>query len=178
MANPSHNKKTAAIVSSCIILSVLFIFLGSKKNKSGGCGARSLYSVSLKLGSKFKEYEINKLFGNNYYWCNIQMVSECAEKCNFETDIKKIDIVKLRNEHPLGVLHIDGSHFVGLVGYDSQTIHIAETGYEGPPRIERWSDGDLMARWDGVILVISKPKDGTIPPVTAQKAAPKTTAAR
>ena len=74
-------------------------------------------------------------------------------------------------------MHVDGNHFVTIIDYSDHSIFVRDPFYKNLNSIE-WLDCDLMARWDGVILVISKPKDGTIPSVAAQKAAPKTTDAR
>jgi ABC-type bacteriocin/lantibiotic exporter with double-glycine peptidase domain len=156
----------------------IYYFSNHESLLVGGCGQRSFESVALKLGVKVSQSKIYQKFYQSNYEVSLADIQVVAKQIGFEAISKHLNIVDLRRERPLGIVHIDGHHFVGLVGYDSQTIHIAETGYEGPPRIERWSDGDLMARWDGVILVISKPKDGTIPSVAAPKAAQKTTVVR
>jgi ABC-type bacteriocin/lantibiotic exporter with double-glycine peptidase domain len=144
----------------------------------GKCGCRSFFEVMKYYNGERRlneYYRLDKLCDKEMSMYEIENI---ARTFGIDAKIEKLDISKLREGNLLGVLHVDGHHFVGLVGYDSQTIHIAETGYEGPPRIERWSDGDLMARWDGVILVISNPKDANILPVAAQKGLPEITAAR
>ncbi len=162
-----------------LIIAIASMYLtGDDRYSNGGCGIRSLVAVlnSYNVNINYKSFSDMRFSedGNTTYY---ELRRLCSDM-KINSFMLRIDTEDLRKNQYLGILHIDGHHFVGLVGYDSQTIHIAETGYEGPPRIERWSDGDLMARWDGVILVISKPKDGTIPSVAAQKAAPKTTDAR
>lgn len=79
-----------------------------------------------------------------------------ARKLGLQAEARQMTVKALRRGRSLGVLHIDGHHFVALVGYDPCTLHIAETGYNGPPQVQRWSDGDLMTRWDGTILIIRK----------------------
>jgi hypothetical protein len=63
---------------------------------------------------------------------------------------------ELRQTYPLGVIHVGDSHFVGIVGYDLQSIHVAEPGYSDGIHYQRWTDGDLAARWDGRILVLRR----------------------
>ena len=166
------------ILFFCLILSSVSFFPPFlQKYSEHGCGPKSLSFVMSTLGYT-KTNDLQNKFEKDEIFIKLEKLYYIVKNTGYICNIQVMDVSLLRSKKPLGILHVDGSHFVGLVGYDSQTIHIAETGYEGPPRIERWSDGDLMARWDGVILVISKPKDGTIPPVAAQKATQAPPAAR
>jgi ABC-type bacteriocin/lantibiotic exporter with double-glycine peptidase domain len=162
---------------SCVILAYCLSARKPAMLKYSECGPRSLFTVVSLIYPNTKYDSLCLLFDD--YKDNIPLseIAESARKSGCVSEIRRMSALEIRQEKTRGVLHIDGSHFVGLVGQDSQTFHIMETGYEGPPRLERWSDGDLMARWDGVILVISKPKDGTIPPVAARNAALNSTAA-
>lgn len=112
------------------------------------------------------------MFGDKLFRCNIDDISVINDKIGFKSLPLRINVDKLRINQYIGVIHVDNSHFVALIGQDSQAFHIMETGYEGPPRMERWTDGDLMARWDGVILVISKPENGKLEGVTTTKTTP------
>lgn len=168
--------KNFVILIICILMSYfVFLFSSSPRFAVNGCGLRSLLSVLQVLG--YSNIHLGNILSAKKD-LSFSEIEKAVHELGMNANLCKTTIRKLRDDNSVGILHIDGHHFVGLVGYDSQTIHIAETGYEGPPRIERWSDGDLMARWDGVILVISKPKDGTIPAVAAQKATQAPTATR
>jgi ABC-type bacteriocin/lantibiotic exporter with double-glycine peptidase domain len=142
------------------------------KFKSGECGARSLFSVASQLGDRRTEEGVKRYFRGDLSNTSMEEISSVAQKFGFKTEAMRLTVEDLRRLKPLGILHIDEAHFVGLVGYDSQAFRIAETAYEGPPRVERWTDGDLKVRWDGVILVISKPENGKLEGVMATKTTP------
>ncbi len=65
-------------------------------------------------------------------------------------------IDELRRARPLGILHVDGNHFVGLVGHERDAAWIAETAFVGEPRRIRWLYADLAGARRGRILVLER----------------------
>ena len=84
-------------------------------------------------------------------------IASAAKTMGIDANPRQMTLNDLRREKPLGILPVDGHHFVGLIGYERwHVLRIAETGYQGPNQIQRWSDSDLAARWDGAILVLRR----------------------
>jgi ABC-type bacteriocin/lantibiotic exporter with double-glycine peptidase domain len=63
-------------------------------------------------------------------------------------------LADLHREKPLGVLHVDSTHFVALVGYQGDSAQIIDPLYREAVHPVRWLLDDLDARWDGAILVV------------------------
>lgn len=149
--------KVLALLAICLLSATMVSFYKQKNIKfsDGGCGPKSLIAVMSVMQVPTTEEKVFSLFPDKGKEVLLVDIQEVAQKIGLNATPRRMDILQLRKERPLGVLHIDGNHFVGLVGYDDQAIHIAETAYEtmGPP--ENWSDGDLATRWDGVILTLS-----------------------
>ncbi len=122
----------------------------------GGCGTRSLYAVSRALGTPITEDEVSRLFVDSRGVTSFAEIQGAARRLGLRAEGRQMTTDDLRRARPLGILHIDGTHFVALTGCGSDAVQIADPAYEGEPRRETWSYDDLAAHWDGMILVISK----------------------
>ena len=121
--------KKRLLTLTCLIFSIstlICLNLPSNPLSSGKCGQKSLSAVLKKLNNNFEDNLIYSRLNNSEL--TILEIKQLSDYLGFTSELKNTNIWNIRHEKPLGILHIDGHHFVGLVGYDSQTIHIAETG--------------------------------------------------
>ena len=127
-----------------------------------GCGPRSLLAVSRQLAGIVEEKQLYSFFPNSGQGeVSFSQIMKAAKSLGITATPKRMTLAQLYHERPVGILLIDGHHFVGLIGYERwHVLRIAETGYQGPNQIQRWRDSDLAARWDGAILVLRRAQKG------------------
>ena len=122
----------------------------------GGCGPRSLYVVSKALGSSATESQVLRLFGDGRGLTSFAEIQSAAKRLGLRVEGRQTTGNDLRRTRPLGILHIDNTHFVALLGCGADAVQVADPAYAGEPRRETWSYADLAGRWDGRILVIER----------------------
>ena len=127
-----------------------------REMNSGSCGPRALYAVTSRLGNTKTEAEILELFPRQGYAISLGEMGAALPKLGLRAASRNMSIEQVQNEHPLGVLHVDDTHFVALVGYEKDAAIIVDSLYRGEERPVRWLWNDLASRWDGAILVISR----------------------
>jgi ABC-type bacteriocin/lantibiotic exporter with double-glycine peptidase domain len=96
------------------------------------------------------------LFPGQGFDTSLGDMAGAVPKLGLKAQCRNMSVSDLRREHPLGVLHIDETHFVAIVGYEVDTALIVDSLYKGEDEPVRWLWGDVGARWDGAILVVSK----------------------
>lgn len=123
---------------------------------AGGCGPRSLQAVSDQLGIHHAHGAVSSMFQGGGQETSLAEIQSAARRLGLYAEGRQMTVNDLRRARPLGILHIDNTHFVALLGCGADAVQIADPAYEGEPRRETWSYDDLAAHWDGMILVISK----------------------
>lgn len=122
---------------------------------AAGCGPRALQAVAWKLGSRQSQDTVLALFPDYGSFVSMDDLERVAPKLGLEAHVRFLTIAHMRRERPLGVLHVDGTHFVAVVGYEPDTLLVVDSVYPGESRPVRWFFEDLQMRWDGAILVLS-----------------------
>ncbi len=152
--------QTGVIFLLAIVLGIgILKFAPRREMQAGGCGPRALHAVALKLGSSKTELEVLNLFPRQGFEVSIGEMENAAPKLGMLAKSRQMTIQELKREKPVGVLHIDDTHFVAVVGYEGNSIKVVDSLYKGEDKPVRWLIDDLKTRWDGAILVLSrKPK--------------------
>lgn len=122
----------------------------------GGCGPRSLYAAGRALGLSVTEGQVSRLFADGRGLSSFAEIQRAANALGLRAEGRQMTGDDLRRAHPLGILHIDNTHFVALLGCGADAVQVADPAYEGEPRRETWSYADLAGRWDGRILVVER----------------------
>jgi ABC-type bacteriocin/lantibiotic exporter with double-glycine peptidase domain len=122
----------------------------------GDCGPRSLYAVARQLGLSQSRESVSSLFIGSNPSANFHQIQKAAQRLGLPAEGRQMTVDELRRARPLGILHVDGNHFVGLVGHERDAVWIADPTYVGEPRRVRWLYADLAGRWNGRILVIER----------------------
>ena len=148
--------KTVVLFLAVYCLSlVIYRFASHRVMNSGGCGPRALHAVSVKLGGALSEEETLNLFPHHGYDVTIDMLENRAPRLKLKAVVRQMNVEELKKESPLGVLHVDNSHFVAIVGYEGDSVLIVDSIFQGENESVRWMFDDLKSRWDGAILVVS-----------------------
>lgn len=119
-----------------------------------GCGPRSLVAVARALGKPVSEAEAFGLFSHPQNDVSFAEIAAVAPRLDLRATGYRMDVTQLRIQKPLGILHVSGTHFVGLVGYSEGAFEVAEPGFTDGIRYQRWTADELAARWDGTILIL------------------------
>ncbi len=149
--------KTSLIFLGAFAVSFGILKLSPKREmQAGGCGPRALHSAALVLGCKMTEPEVLNLFPRQGFEVSIGEMELAAPKLGLLAKSRQMTIEALKREKPVGVLHIDDTHFVAVVGYEGDSIEVVDSLYKGEDKPVRWLIDDLKTRWDSAILVLSR----------------------
>ena len=137
-------------------LAIAVLKLSPKREmNAGSCGPRALHSAALKMGCKMTEVEVLHLFPRQGFEVSIGEMEVALSKLGLRGKSRQMSIDELRREKPIGVLHIDDTHFVAVVGYEADSLLIVDSLYKGEDKPVRWLYDDLKTRWDGAILCLN-----------------------
>lgn len=138
----------------------------------GGCGPTSLHALCRGFGFNVSVDRVFGLFAGDEVLSTFAEIQTAAQQLGLEARGLEMTLDELKQERPRGILHLDDSHFVAVLGYDDSGPRIADPIERGQTRIAIWSYAELATRWDGRILVISR----ALPAGRQQNAASKTKA--
>ncbi len=148
--------KTVALFPIVYCISLLgYRFMSHRVMNSGGCGPRSLHAVAVRLGNSLSEESTLDLFPRHGYEVTIDMLESRAPQLKMRAVTKQMTCDELLRRKPLGILHVDNSHFVAVVGYDQDSLLIVDSLFKGENEPVHWMFNDLKSRWDGTILVVT-----------------------
>lgn len=145
-----------AALTCAVMGSLLISHRPEPRLAMGGCGPRSLGVISRQLGINRPDAAIFTLFTNGQGSVNFVELQNAAVRLGLSAEGRQMTADDLHRARPLGILHIDNTHFIALIGYDADGVQIADPAYVGEPRRETWSYEELAGRWDGRILVIER----------------------
>jgi ABC-type bacteriocin/lantibiotic exporter with double-glycine peptidase domain len=149
--------RTSLIFLLALGISVLVLFHALHREINvGGCGPRALYAVASRLGSNQNETDVFALFPGQGFDVSLAEMESAVPKLGLKGKSRQMAISELCREQPMGVLHIDDTHFIAVVGYETDSVLIVDSLYKGENMPVRWLCDDLKTRWDGAILVISR----------------------
>lgn len=154
---------TAKII--VILISVAIIvafssahFFPSNTTIGESCGPTCIYAIGRQLGVITKR-SITPQTLRQYGTFAISDFSELARSAmaiGLNPAGMKMSVVDLRRRKPIGILHIDGRHFVAVIGYVGRRVEVADPIGLYRWRNELWGYSYLSAHWDGRILIITK----------------------
>ena len=125
-----------------------------RQTHTGGCGPRALRILAATFGASLTEAQTLALFPNNGFEVSLGEMQSKASLLGLNARSRQMTVADLRREKPLGVLHVDSTHFVALVAYDGEAALIVDPLYQGESHPVRWLFDDLQTRWDGAILIV------------------------
>jgi ABC-type bacteriocin/lantibiotic exporter with double-glycine peptidase domain len=99
--------------------------------------------------------DVGRLFGSHFQVASFADIQEAARLLGMELQGRRMSVETLQSGRPLGVLHLDGSHFVAVVGYEQYGPRIVDPIDVNSSREAVWPYVYLRERWDGRILVLT-----------------------
>ncbi len=155
----STTLKVGLIFVGVVGLTLLLLWFQPRREmNTGGCGPRALHAVARALHREGTEAQALALFPRNGFEVSLGEMQREAPKLGLAGQVRQMTVADLRREKPLGVLHIDGVHFVAAVGYRGEFVLIVDPLYRGETKPVRWFFDDLASRWDGAILTLTPRK--------------------
>ena len=148
--------KTGLVFLFAFVLAVAVLKLSPKRAmNSGGCGPRALHSAAMQLGCKMTEVEVLNLFPRQGFEVSIGEMESALPRLGLRGKSRLMNVEELRREKPIGVLHIDDTHFVAVAGYEGDSLLVVDSLYKGEDKPVRWLFDDLKIRWNGAILCLN-----------------------
>lgn len=169
-SSPSRRILIPIAIALCAAISVTCWRPLPRSTAPGGCGPTSLHALCRGFGLNLSVDRVFDLFAGDEVRSNFAEIQTAAQQLGLEARGLEMTLDELRKERPRGILHLDDSHFVAVLGYDDGGPRIADPIERGQTRIAIWSYAELATRWDGRILVISR----ALPAGRHQNAASKT----
>jgi len=140
-------------ILSCGLLVTRVLTVGSG---AGGCGPTSLYALCCTLGVAVTPDGVFAKCGGDNPVSSFAELKKAAQELGLKADGRQTTLAQLRRTQPLGVLHVDGGHFVAVIGYTDAGLRVADPVARGRTSVGVWPYDQLTARWDGRILVVSR----------------------
>ena len=159
LASPAIKILTFLVILSLIVF--MTSRLAHREMEITGCGPRALYAAMTVMGSNVTEAQVIGQFYSGGQSVIFSEMGSVARRLGFAADAHQMTLTELCRNKPVGVLHVDQTHFVALIGYISDGVLIVDPLYKGSQfrKPVQWLYSDLEARWDGKILII-KPLPG------------------
>lgn len=120
-----------------------------------GCGPTSLHALCRHFGVAATLDDIYRISGADFPTSSLSEMKNAARALGLKAEGLQMSIPELRRTKPLGILHIDGGHFVALIGYTNAGPRVADPVAQGKTWASVWPYARLSARWDGRILVVT-----------------------
>ena len=158
METPSTLKTGLIVVGVVGVVFISSLFAPRREMNGGGCGPRALLAVARTFGTSMTEAQTLALFPRQGDTVSLAQLQRAAPKLGLSGTVRGMTPAQLRDEKPLGVLHIDDVHFVAAVGYSGDFVLIVDPFYRGETKPVRWFLDDLASRWDGAILTLTSRK--------------------
>jgi ABC-type bacteriocin/lantibiotic exporter with double-glycine peptidase domain len=142
---------------ACIIMATVFVGGCNTKQTSGECcGPTCVYVLCQHFGIDASFGNVMHSFGNRYGYTSFADLQSVASTYGLRMDGCLLSIAKLRSIHAVGILHVNGNHFIDLLQCDARSAVIANPGSFGTFEIDRIPYTDLQAIWDGRVLLINQ----------------------
>ncbi len=152
----------ATIKASLIVVGAIVLTLAFTSDRfphvisEGGCGPRSLYALCHYLSMPITESRVLSLFRNNGHTSSFADINAVATLLQLKSSGIETTTDELKKFQPMGIVHVDGSHFVAILEYTSEGPIVADPIEVGITRKSIWSYSYLQTKWDGHMLVISQ----------------------
>jgi ABC-type bacteriocin/lantibiotic exporter with double-glycine peptidase domain len=144
------------VIACCLLSVVISLLIPRRAISSVGCGPRSLRHALNALGLPATEPEVFARFPDGGDTVSFAQMERAAARWPVRVAARQMTVEAFRRERCLGVLHVDGVHFVAAVGHEAEAVWIVDPLYRGEQKPVRWLYADLPARWSGKILVIER----------------------
>ena len=154
MASP-HRPRLTMLFAALLAVLILAARVPRSQPPSGGCGPTSLYALTQTVGMHVGRNDVGRLFGSHFLVASFADIQEAARLLGLELQGQRMSVETLQRERPLGILHLDGSHFVAVVGYEAYGPRVVDPDDASALRVAVWPYTYLSERWDGRILVFT-----------------------
>jgi len=124
----------------------------------GGCGPHSLHAVARQLGLSVSPTQVRARFFDNADTCSFLELQAAANSLGLKAQGQQMTVETLQSEKPLGILHIDGNHFVAITDYNTSGLTIVDSTANGVDHVAVWPYAVLAGRWNGRILILTRGK--------------------
>lgn len=128
-------------------------------SKRGGCGPTSLYAICQYYHVPATPESILTAFRGDGQLTSFAELKIASERLGLRAEGFRMTPQELQQTKCIGILHINGGHFVALIGSDKNGFRIADPYLSGKTDVSTWPYEYLAKSWDGRVLVITKRSD-------------------
>jgi len=138
----------------------LSIFIAASPHRANvqtpaGCGPKSLYAVCSHLGMNVSQEQILRIMGDHADVSSLADLQEAANHLGLKAVGMNATIQDLQGSKPLGILHVEGFHFIAVVGYRPHGLVVVDPASSSYPEEQVLSYPTLQRVWDGRVLAVS-----------------------
>jgi len=119
----------------------------------GGCGPTSLYVLAYMIHPRLAYPDVSRLFPHQGDIATMSDIQLAGKKLGVQLSGYLLDLNVLRQEKPLGIVHLDGTHFAAVVGYSRCGPLVADPVASGHYEVALMPYQVFSIRWDGAMLV-------------------------
>lgn len=151
------SKKACLILLIAWAIGIAFCRFGPPRIRDRGtCGPSSLYAAIQAIGGSENESEITGRFAQQGTPTTLGEMQAVARSVGYQAHCRQMTMDALQAERPVGVLHVDTTHFVALIAVKRTGVEVIDPLFVGRASRQFWTSADLSARWDGNILVLTQ----------------------
>lgn len=121
-----------------------------------GCGPKSLYAVSQRLGVNVSQDQVLRMMGNHADVSSFADLQTAANHLGLKAVGIDATVQEMERSKTLGILHVEGFHFIAVVGYKSQGLVVVDPASPSYPEEQALSYPALKQVWDGRMLTVAR----------------------
>ena len=129
---------------------------GTSMKTPAGCGPKSLYAVCSHLGMNVSQEQILRIMGSHADVSSLADLQEAANHLGLKAVGMNATIQDLQGSKPLGILYVEGFHFIAVVGYRAHGLVIVDPASSSYPEEQVLPYSTLQHIWDGRMITVSR----------------------
>lgn len=142
-----------------LVLSIFFSALWHRSTETqtlNGCGPKSLYAVSQRLGVDVSQDQVLRMMGKQADVSSLADLQAAADHLGLKATGIDTTVQEIVRSKTLGILHVQGFHFIAVVGYQPHSLVVVDPASPLYPREQILSYSDLQRVWDGRMLTVAR----------------------
>jgi len=141
---------------SSLLISALLLKQSTQPPVSVACGPKSLFAVCQHFGIKVDQAQIFNLVGDHADVSSFADLQSAAKHLGLTAVGMKMTVYELERGKVCGILHVEGFHFIAVVGYKANGVVVVDPASTDFPQARTLSYQMLSQTWDGRVLVIKR----------------------
>ena len=121
-----------------------------------GCGPKSLSAVSRRLGVEVSQEQVLRMMGDHAEVSSFADLQAAAGRLGLKATGVDTTVQEMARSKTLGILHVEGFHFIAVVGYQPHSLVVVDPASPSYPQEQALSYAALQQIWDGRMLTVAR----------------------